>query len=51
MEEGSFESHTIKRRWVETQYLGSSKVTDVEASESEHEDKKPRQEEARKELM
>ena len=42
--------YTIKCRWVQTQYLGPSKVKDVEDSESEHEDDKWRQEQARKGL-
>ena len=38
---------TIRRRQVETQYLDPSKVEDIEDSESEHEDEKKRQQQAR----
>ena len=41
---------TIKRRWVDTQYLGPFKVDDIEDAESGHVDETQRQEQARKEL-
>ena len=41
---------TTKRRWVETQYIGWSRVECTENSYSEHEDEKQRYDQARNEL-
>ena len=44
------EPNTITKKWVNIQYVDSSKVEDIEDSKSEYEDGKERQEQARKEL-